>query len=138
MAATEQEKSPYRFASRDELNEGLTRLTVNGTELVVVHANNSVTVFGGECLHEGALMADGFIEGKFLFCAKHLWRYNIESGELDKEPGVGLKKFTVWQEGGELFIDLNEVEEMAELEDEFDSDFYQDDISSDFGDEFLD
>lgn len=128
MTTDKKEKSPYRFASKTDLNDGLTRLSVNDTELVIVHVNDSVAVFGGECIHEGALMADGYIEGEFLFCAKHLWRYNIESGELDKEPGVGLKKLTVWQEGDDLYIDQNEVEEMVEPEDEFDADFYSDEF----------
>ena len=126
METTEKEKNPYRFASKKDLNEGLTRLTVNDAELVIVKVAESVSVFGGECLHEGALMADGYIEGNFLFCAKHLWRYNIETGELDKEPGIGLGKLDIWQEGDDLYIDLNQIEEMAEP-DEDDWDEYSQD-----------
>ena len=124
MTSAQNNRSPHRIAAAAEIQEGLTRLIVNDTELVVVSANDTVSVFSGECLHEGALMADGYIEGHFLFCSKHLWRYNLETGELDKEPGVGLKKLNLWQENGEYFIDLNEVNELTEPEDEFNPGFF--------------
>ncbi len=109
MENSEKKRDPFRIAPEGDLNEGLTRLTIDKTEMVLVKHRGSVSVFGGECLHEGALLANGFIEGDYLTCGKHLWRYHLETGELDGEAGFGLKKLSVWTEEGDLCIDLNEV-----------------------------
>ncbi len=122
MKNSETEKQRYRIASENDLNEGLTRLTIDKKELVIVKRGKSVVVFAGECMHDGALLAHGFIEGDFLTCGKHLWRYHLETGVLDKEPDMGLKKFDLWREEGELYIDLNELEELADPDDEYDDD----------------
>ena len=126
------EKVPYKIGSDIEIADGLSRLTIDGIELVIVKKDETVTVFGGECLHEGALMSGGFIEGDFLVCGKHLWRYNLDTGELDKEPGVGLKKLSVWRESGDLYIDQNEVDELAESDEEFDEEYPGDGFPEDY------
>lgn len=106
------EKRPFFIASRDELKDELISLAVGDQELVIVNYNQQISVFSGLCLHEEALLADGFIEKGFLTCGKHLWRYNLENGELDGQPEVGIKKLNSWFEGDDLYLDLNELDAM--------------------------
>jgi nitrite reductase/ring-hydroxylating ferredoxin subunit len=104
------ERKPFFIATKDELKDELISLGVGDTELVIVNHNNQISVYTGLCLHEEALLADGFLENGFLTCGKHLWRYKLENGELDGEPGVGIKKLDTWFEGDNLYLDLNELE----------------------------
>ena len=53
---------------------------VNGLDLVVIKYNNTVSVLYGRCLHRGALMADGYIEGENIICGVHNWDYRIDTG----------------------------------------------------------
>ena len=41
---------------------------VEGVDLVVVRFDDAVSVLYGRCLHRGALMADGRVEGDNLIC----------------------------------------------------------------------
>ena len=45
---------------------------VRNTDLVVVKFDDNVSVFYGRCLHRGALMADGFVDGHNL-----IWAFTI-------------------------------------------------------------
>ncbi len=44
---------------------------VSSTDLVVVKYDENISVFYGRCLHRGALMADGFVDGHNLICGVH-------------------------------------------------------------------
>ncbi|MBU3917250.1 Rieske (2Fe-2S) protein [bacterium] len=107
-------KDPFFIATRKELEDDITSVAIDDIELVAVNHDNRISVFSGHCLHEEALLADGFLENGFLTCGRHLWRYNLETGELDGEPGVGLKKLNTWFEGDNLYLDVNELKDMGE------------------------
>lgn len=44
---------------------------VNGLDLVVIRYDDKLSVLYGSCLHRGALMANGHIEGDNLICGVH-------------------------------------------------------------------
>jgi phenylpropionate dioxygenase-like ring-hydroxylating dioxygenase large terminal subunit len=56
---------------------------VGEVDLVVVRHDDQVSVFYGRCLHRGALMADGYVDGENLICGVHYWDYRL-SVELMK------------------------------------------------------
>ena len=43
-------------------------------------AQDEVTVLYGRCLHRGALLADGRIQGEDLICGVHGWDYRYKTG----------------------------------------------------------
>ena len=53
---------------------------VGEVDLVVVRFDDDVSVFYGRCLHRGALMSDGFVQGDNLICGVHYWDYRLDSG----------------------------------------------------------
>jgi len=46
---------------------------VSNTDLVVIRYGEEVSVLYGRCLHRGALLADGYVEGDNLICGVHFW-----------------------------------------------------------------
>ena len=53
---------------------------VAGVDLVVIRYDDRVSVLYGRCLHRGALLADGHVEGHNLICGLHDWDYRLDTG----------------------------------------------------------
>jgi nitrite reductase/ring-hydroxylating ferredoxin subunit len=82
---------------------------VNGLDLVAVNYDENVSVLYGRCLHRGALMVDGHLEGDNLICGVHGWDYCIDTGVSEYNNAEVLNKFTAVIEDGTIWIDENEV-----------------------------
>ena len=82
-----------------------------GVDLVVIRLEqeNRVSVLYGRCLHRGALMADGHIEGDNLVCGVHNWDYCYQSGVSSYRPSERLQRFNAWVEDDRVWIDEDEV-----------------------------
>jgi Na+-transporting NADH:ubiquinone oxidoreductase subunit F len=62
----------------------------------------------GICTHGNAHLADGFVKGYLIECAKHNGRFDIRDGSPQRQPVcVGLKTYSVREEHGKLFLDLS-------------------------------
>jgi len=84
---------------------------VNGLDLVVVKYESNVSVLYGRCLHRGAIMADGYIEGNNLICGVHGWDYRYDTGVSEYNNSEVLHKFYSELKGGWVWIDENEINE---------------------------
>jgi len=63
------------------------------TDLVVVRYDDDVSVLYGRCLHRGALMADGHVDGDNLICGVHGWDYRYDTGVSSYANDEVLHKF---------------------------------------------
>lgn len=82
---------------------------VNGLDLVVVKYGEHVSVMYGRCLHRGALMADGYVDGHNLICGLHHWDYRINTGVSEYNNEEALHKFHSEIKDGWIWIDQEEV-----------------------------
>lgn len=87
---------------------------VNGLDLVIVKDNKDISVLYGRCLHRGALMADGRVEGNNLICGVHGWDYRYDTGVSEYNNKEVLHKFSIKIDGNNLYIDEAEVNEYIE------------------------
>ena len=55
-------------------------LSANGVDVVVVRAPGGLRAYQGRCPHQGALLAEGEVEGRALVCRNHRWRFDLETG----------------------------------------------------------
>ncbi len=78
-------------------------------DLVVVRFDDEVSVFYGRCLHRGALMSDGYVQGKNLICGVHYWDYRLDSGVSEYNNSEALPKFQSWVEGDDVLVDEDEI-----------------------------
>ena len=88
-----------------------THFVINDLDLVVIRYGDQVSVLYGRCLHRGALMSDGYIDGDNLICGLHGWDYRYQTGVSEYNNKEVLHKFQSWIEDGNVFIDCDEVEE---------------------------
>ena len=82
---------------------------VAGVDLVVIRHGDAVSVLYGRCLHRGALLADGHIDGDNLICGLHNWDYRLDSGVSEYANNEVLRKFTSWVEDGKVWVDEDEI-----------------------------
>ena len=89
---------------------------VADVDLVVVRYGDEVSVLYGRCLHRGALMADGRVEGDNLICGLHGWDYRVDSGVSAYNNTETLHKFDarVDHDRDEVLVDETEIAAWAE------------------------
>ena len=84
----------------------VTRFAMDGSD--------EVSVLYGRCLHRGALMADGHVEGDNLICGVHGWDYRVDTGISEYNNAEALQKFTSWIEPDDsgqpaVWVDEDEI-----------------------------
>ena len=82
---------------------------VANVDLVVIRYDEEVSVLYGRCLHRGALLSDGHIDGEDLICGVHNWDYRYKTGVSAYKNDDVLEKFSSWLEGGGVWVDEDEV-----------------------------
>ncbi len=108
-------KKPTVIAKISELkNKEPEHAVVNGLDLVILDFDGDISVLYGRCLHRGALMADGHIEGHNLICGVHGWDYRVDSGVSEYNNKEFLHKFSTKIEGDDLFVDAFEIDAYLE------------------------
>ena len=80
-----------------------------GVDLVVIRNGDGASVLYGRCLHRGALLADGYVDGENLICGLHKWDYRIDSGVSEYANNEVLQKFSAWVEDGKVWVDEDEI-----------------------------
>ena len=99
-----------QIARLDELEDRRpVHALVENVDLVVIRYGEKVSVLYGRCLHRGALLADGRVEGDDLICGLHDWDYRIDSGVSAYNNSEVLTKFSVWIQDGEVKVDASEI-----------------------------
>ena len=104
-------KKPVVIAQINELiNKQPVHALVNGLDLVIVKFDEDISVLYGRCLHRGALMADGHVDGHNLICGVHGWDYRVDSGVSEYNNKEVLHKFSTKIEGDNLLVDEFEID----------------------------
>ena len=78
-------------------------------DLVVVRFDEEIRVFYGRCLHRGALMSDGYVDGDNLMCGVHKWDYRLDTGVSEYNNEEALPRFEAWVEDGQVWVDESEI-----------------------------
>jgi glutamate synthase domain-containing protein 2 len=84
---------------------------VDEVDLVVIRWDDDVSVLYGRCLHRGALLADGHVDGQNLICGVHGWDYRLATGVSEYNNEEALSRFESWidQEDDAVYVDSDEV-----------------------------
>ena len=82
---------------------------VANVDLVIVRYDGQVSVLYGQCLHRGAILADGRIEGRDLICGVHGWDFQFETGISAYNNAERLHRFNAWIENNGVWVDEDEV-----------------------------
>jgi len=69
---------------------------VSNVDLVIVRSDDNHSVLYGRCLHRGALMSDGHVDGDNLICGLHGWDYVFHTGVSSYNNAERLHRFASW------------------------------------------
>ncbi len=100
------------IADWDELEPGSPAYAlVANVDLVVVRWKDEdrVSVLYGRCLHRGALLSDGHVDGENLICGVHGWDYRYRTGVSEYNNQERLQMFPSWIEDGGVWVDADEI-----------------------------
>jgi glutamate synthase domain-containing protein 2 len=99
-----------RIAEWEELDDRAPAgALVANVDLVIVRFDEQVSVLYGRCLHRGALMADGQVQGDDIVCGVHGWDYQFRSGVSSYDVKEVLHRFESWIEEGGVWVDEDEI-----------------------------
>ena len=82
-------------------------VTAGDKRIAVFDVGGQLLAIDNTCLHVGNPIDDGFVQGRYVTCPWHGWRYDLRTGELMTAFGrrPGLRTYPVRVEG-----DLVQVE----------------------------
>ena len=107
---------PIKIANFSILKEKEpTHAKVENTDLVIIKFDGTCSVLYGRCLHRGALLSDGFVDGENLICGLHYWDYRMDSGVSEYNPEEVLKKFKAVIHYDEIYVDKTEIIAFEEI-----------------------
>ncbi len=79
----------------------------NKTYAIYRTADGSLYASDGLCTHSNAHLADGFVSGTLIECAKHNGRFDVTDGSPRRLPAcVALKTYRAREHDGKIFLDL--------------------------------
>ena len=89
---------------------------IANVDLVVIRwpDKDEVSVLYGRCLHRGALMSDGHVDGDNLICGLHNWDYSFKTGVSSYNADERLPRFSAWLEDGQVWVDEDEITAWAD------------------------
>ena len=97
-----------KLFSKNLLSPGEYRsFKVEGQEVLVLNLSGKIYCLSGRCVHAGAPLAEGTLEGKVLTCPWHYSQYNVITGEVLRGPAdKPLRVYKVEEKENDLYIDL--------------------------------
>lgn len=99
-----------RIAEFEDLEDRVPKgVRVADVDLVVTRWDDQVSVLYGRCLHRGALLADGRVEGMNLICGLHDWDYRLDTGVSEYNNAEALERFEAWVEDGGVFVEADDI-----------------------------
>jgi 3-phenylpropionate/trans-cinnamate dioxygenase ferredoxin subunit len=87
--------------------EDVTGVTIEGRVYAIYRLSGGCFATDGLCTHEQSPLANGYVSGEIIECAKHNARFHIPTGRALRKPALkDLVCYPVREEGGTLYIGL--------------------------------
>ncbi len=88
---------------------------VENTDLVLTRFDDKFSVLYGRCLHRGALLSDGRVEGDNIICGLHNWDYRIDTGVSAYNNDEVLYRFKSQRTDDKIYLDRADVIAFEEI-----------------------
>src|SRR5215470_17284563 len=96
--------------SLDELPPGGRKLAfAGGRSIVLFNIEGTVHAIENSCPHNGASLASGKLEGRFLQCPGHGLRFDVTTGRMAGAAGLCLTKLPVDVRDGRLVVTVDDL-----------------------------
>ncbi|MEZ4456496.1 MAG: Rieske 2Fe-2S domain-containing protein [Gemmatimonadales bacterium] len=88
----------------------LQQIVIGRTRIALSHHRGEFGAISGACNHVGGPLGDGQLDGDYVVCPWHHWKYHRQTG--NGEPGYeaeAVPRFELKQEDGHLWVNLEAV-----------------------------
>lgn len=111
------EETWHDLGSVEELRrQSLRTVTIQRTKIALTCSGGTFGAISGVCNHAGGPLGEGRLDGEYVVCPWHNWRFHARTGE--GEPGFEEDKvpsYAVKVEGGHVWLNLRPVSERHKL-----------------------
>jgi nitrite reductase/ring-hydroxylating ferredoxin subunit len=99
------QESYHLLGTRDDIStDSPKRVCLNGREIVVFHVDQRFYAFKNICPHQGVELTGATIENGFLRCPGHGYRFDLKTGQCDRDPYLQASTYDLKIEGDQVFI----------------------------------
>lgn len=86
----------------------MTKVTVDGRDILVANINGTFYAMDDTCTHSGASLSGGKINDSTVICGWHGAQFDCKTGKLAKFPAKirDLKSYNVTVESNDVFIEV--------------------------------
>jgi len=110
-------------SANDIAANSLKQFDVQGVPILIANLGDEFRAYPPLCPHmEERLESSGICEGGTLTCSKHLWQWDMRTGEMRGEAQKSLLLYEVKQENDDVLVNIEK-----ELEYEYEGDSEEDD-----------
>ena len=79
---------------------------VNGKSLAIYNVNGTVYATDNACLHQGGPLGEGMLEGDVITCPRHMWQYNVRTGENLEDSMLKVETYPVRVSGDDIEVEI--------------------------------
>ncbi len=92
-------------AKIEDIAPGQGRTVSVGTKKAAVfNIDGTFYAIDDTCLHRGGPLGEGVLEGHFVTCPWHGWKYDIRTGEMTMNPSARIGCYPARTEAGEIQV----------------------------------
>lgn len=96
-----------RATKTDEVPPGMIReFQLDGKTIALANVNGKLFAINNVCLHRGGPLGEGQLSGNTVTCPWHGWQYDVTSGTLEANLGIGVETYPVEVRGSDIFVDV--------------------------------
>jgi nitrite reductase/ring-hydroxylating ferredoxin subunit len=78
--------------------------TVADREVAIFSVEGTIYAMEDSCLHKGASLGTGKLDGKVVTCRAHGWRYDVTTGSTMNVPGYGVTSYPAKVVDGKILV----------------------------------
>lgn len=104
--------------TKSELPPGTGQAFVIGERLIAVFhlADGQFRAIDDACPHQGASLAEGYVEDGTVACPWHGWRFRLCNGAWADNPRLKVNAYAVRVEGEEIQVCLEPLSEASQIQ----------------------
>jgi 3-phenylpropionate/trans-cinnamate dioxygenase ferredoxin subunit len=88
-----------------DLPEGRTlAVTVDGRSVLLARYQGQVYALGNRCVHLGCSLTRGALDGYWLTCPCHDWRFDIRSAQFEFASEIRLPRYEAIERDGRIVV----------------------------------
>ncbi|MEZ4703784.1 MAG: Rieske 2Fe-2S domain-containing protein [Bdellovibrionota bacterium] len=99
--------SPHkiRIASTSDVEVGKGKaIMIKGKEIALFRTDQGYFACENSCLHQGAPLDQGDLDGCFVSCPWHAWKFDLRSGEFVSDPAFSIKTYALEIQDQDIYL----------------------------------